>query len=94
MHISQRVFATNTNYSVAVFHSIVFQFLTITDSTDVHYYMFNGEEVPQQDELAQMAEHSLRMREVLGSIPRFSSLYRSCNYCLHQEEHVELNRIL
>ena len=90
----QRVFASNTNYSVAVSHSIVFQFVTITDSIDLHYYLFNGEDVPQKDELAQMAEHSFRMREVLGSIQRFCSLYRSCNYCLPQDEHVEISRIL
>ena len=71
-----------------------FQFVTITDSIDVHYYLFNGEHVPQQEELAQMVEHSLRMREVLGSIPKFSNLYRSCNYFLLQEEYVEINRIL
>ena len=45
MDISQRVFAPNTNYSVGVSHSIVFQFVTITNSIDVHYYLFNGEEV-------------------------------------------------
>ena len=49
----------NTNYSVAVSHSIVFQFVTITDSIDVHYYLFNREEARQQEELTQMGEHSL-----------------------------------
>ena len=93
MHISQRVFPPNTNYSVAVYDSIVFQFVIITDSIDVHYYLFNGEDVPQQDELSQMEEHSLHMREVLGSITRFCNLYSSCNYCLPQEEYVEINRI-
>ena len=61
MDISQRVFAPNTNYSVGVSHSIVFQFVTVTNSIDGHYYLFNGEEVPQQGESAQMQEHSLCM---------------------------------
>ena len=51
-----------------------FSFLTITDSVDVHYYLFNGEQVPQQEELGQMVEHWFRMRGVLGAIPRFSNL--------------------
>ena len=74
MHISQGVFALSTRFSVAVSHCIVFQFVTITDSIDVHYYLFNREQVPQQVELAQLVENSLRMREVLGAIPRFSNL--------------------
>ena len=93
MHIRQRVFAPNKNYSVTVSHSIIFQFVTITNSIDVHYYLFNGEEVPQQGELTQMGEHSLRMREVLLSIPRLSNPYRSCDYYLPQEEYVDINRI-
>ena len=88
------MFAPNTNFYVAVSHSIVFQFLTITDSIDVHYYLFNGEQVPHQGKLCQMVELSLRMREVLGSIHRFSSLNRSCNYFLPEEEYAEINRIL
>ena len=48
-----------------------FQFVTITDNRDVHYYLFNGEQVPQQKELAQMVKHSLCMQEVLGTISRF-----------------------
>ena len=51
-----------------------FQFVSITDSIHVDYYLLNGEEAPQQGELAQMVEHSLHMREVLGSIHRFSNL--------------------
>ena len=51
-----------------------FQFVTITDSIDLHYYLFNAEQVPQELELHVMSEHSLRMREVLGSISRFSNL--------------------
>ena len=94
MHIRQRVFAPNKNYSVTVSHSIIFKFVTITNSIDVHYYLFNGEEVPQQGELTQMGEHFLRIQEVLLSIPRLSNPYRSCNYCLPQEEYVEINRIL
>ena len=94
MHISQRVSEPNTNYSVAVSHSIVFQFVTITDSIDVHYYLFHGEHVPQPGELTRMGEHSVHMRGVLGSISRFSNLNRSCNYSLPQEEYVEINRIL
>ena len=66
------MFGLNTSFSVPVSHSIVFfQFVTITDNKDVHYYLFNGEQVPQQKELAQMVEHSLCMREVLEAIPRF-----------------------
>ena len=38
-----------------------FQFVTITDNVYVHYYLFHGEQVPQQGELAQTVEHSLRM---------------------------------
>ena len=30
-----------------------FQLLTITNNKDVHYYLFYGEQVPQQKELAQ-----------------------------------------
>ena len=48
-------------------------FLTIIDRTDVHYYLFDGEVVAHQRELAQMVECSLSMQEVLGSIPRFYS---------------------
>ena len=62
---------------VSLFQSPIpsfFQFVTVTDYKDVHYYLFNGEQVPQQKQLAQMVEHSLRMREVLGAIPRFSNL--------------------
>ena len=51
-----------------------FLFVTITDNIEVHYYFFHGKHVPQQEELAQMVKHSLHMREVLGSIPRFSNL--------------------
>ena len=51
-----------------------FQFVTVTDYKDVHYYLSDGEQVPQQKQLAQMVEHSLRIREVLGAIPRFSNL--------------------
>ena len=51
-----------------------FQFVTVTDGLDVHYYLFNGEQVPQQGQLAQLVEHSCRIREVLGSILRFSDL--------------------
>ena len=57
------------------------QFVTITDNIDVHYYLFQGEHVPQQEELAQMLEHSHSMREVLGSILRFSSYERSSKSC-------------
>ena len=73
MHIRQRVFAP-TRISLLQFPILSFsQLVTITDSIDVHYYLFNEEQTAQQGELAQMAEHSLSMREVLGSIPRFSS---------------------
>ena len=48
-----------------------FQFVTITDNKVLHYYLFNGEQVPQQKELAQMVEHSVCMQEVLGAIPKF-----------------------
>ena len=51
----------------------LFQFVTITDNIDVRYYLFHGEQLPQQGELAQIVEHSLRMREVMGSTPRFSN---------------------
>ena len=51
-----------------------FQFVTITDSIYLHYYLLNAEQVPQQGELPVMLELSLHMREVLGSISRFSNL--------------------
>ena len=70
------------------------QFLTITDNKDVHNYWFYREQVSQQKELPQMVEHSLRMREVLGAIPRFPNLYRACNSFLPKEEYVEIDRIL
>ena len=88
------MFATNTSFSVTVSHSIVSQFVTITDSINVHDYLFNEHLVAHQAKLAQMVEHSLRIQEVLGSIPEFSKLYMSCNYCLPQKEYVEINRIL
>ena len=53
--------------------------MTITHSIDVYYYLFDGEQVSHQNELAQIAERSLSMREALGSIPRFSRYYRSSN---------------
>ena len=34
------------------------QFVTITDSIDVYYYLFDGEQVCLQEELARMVEHS------------------------------------
>ena len=37
------------------------QFVTVTDNIDVHYYLSHGEHVPQQEELAQMVEHSPSM---------------------------------
>ena len=49
------------------------QFLTIIDRTDLYYYLFDGDPVAHQGGLAQMVERSLSMREVVGSIPRFSS---------------------
>ena len=64
-----------TRISVLQFPILSFyQFVTISDNIDVHYYLFDGEQVPQKGELAQIVEHLLRMREVLGSIPRFSNL--------------------
>ena len=72
-HISQRVFAP-TRISLLKFPSLSFsQFVTIRDSIDVHYYLFNGEKVPHQVELVQLVERSLSRQEVLGSMHRFSS---------------------
>ena len=71
-----------------------FQFVRITASIDVHYYLFHGEDIPQQGELAQMVEHSRHMRQVLGSIPRFSNHQRACNSFLPQEDYVETDIIL
>ena len=48
-------------------------FVTIIDRTDPYYYLFDGDPVAHQVELAQMVERSLSMRELLGLIPRFSS---------------------
>ena len=72
-HISQRVFAP-TRISMFQFPALSFsQFVTIIDRTDLYYHFLDGDAVAHQGELVQKAEHLLRMREVLGSIPRFSS---------------------
>ena len=49
------------------------QLVTIADSIGVYYYLFDGVQVSHKWELVQIVERSLCMREVLGSIPRFSS---------------------
>ena len=49
------------------------QFLTIIDRTDLYYYLFDGVAVAHQGELAQKGKSLLNKREVLGSIPTFSS---------------------
>ena len=49
------------------------QFVTIIDRTDLYYQLFDRDPVADQGELSQMVERSLSMREVLGSISRFSS---------------------
>ena len=73
MHISQRVFPS-TRISMFQFPIIsFFQFVTIIDRTDLYYYLFDGVAVAHQGELAQKEGCLLGMREVLGSIPRFSS---------------------
>ena len=64
---------SNTNFPVAVPILSFPQFVTIIDRTNLYYYLFDGEVVAHQGELAQMVESSLGMREVLGSIPRSSS---------------------
>ena len=64
MQISQRVFAFNTNFSVAV---LILSFLLVC-----HYYR-QYRCAPQEGELAQMVKCSLSVREVLGSVSRFSS---------------------
>ena len=66
------------------------QFVTITHSIDVYYYLFDGEQVSHQNELAQIAELSLGIREALGSIPRFSSYYRSSNSVFTMKQCVEI----
>ena len=78
-HISQRVFAP-TPISLLQFPILSFsQFVTITDSIDVYYYLFDGEPVCHQEGLARMVEHLLSMQQVLISIIRFSSYKRSSN---------------
>ena len=73
MQISEGMF-TRTRISLFQFPILSFsQFVTITESRDVYYYLFDGEQVCHQGELAQMVERSLSMQEALGSIPRFSS---------------------
>ena len=72
MHISQRAFAP-TRISMFQFPIISFsQFVTMIDRTDLYYYLFDGVTVAHQGELAQKVECLLSMREVLGTIPRFS----------------------
>ena len=59
MHLSQRVFAP-TRIFLLQFPILSFsQFVTITDSIDVYYYLFDGELVCHQEELARMVERSL-----------------------------------
>ena len=72
-HISQRVFAP-ARISLLQFPVLsIAQFLTITDRVDIYMYLFDGEQVSHLEELAKIVERSLSMREVLSSIPRFSS---------------------
>ena len=55
-----RVFAP-TRISLLQFPILSFsKFLTITDSTDLYYYLLDGEQVCHQRQLAQMVERSLR----------------------------------
>ena len=73
MHINQRVFAP-TGISLLQFPILSFsQFVTIIDRTGLYYHLFDQDLVADQGGLAQMVERSLSMREVLGSIPKFSS---------------------
>ena len=73
MYISQRVFAP-TRISIFQFPILSFsQFVTIIDRTDLYHYLFDGDSVARQGDLAQKVERLLSMREVLGSILRFSS---------------------
>ena len=73
LNAHQRVSAP-TRISLLQFPLLSFsQLVTITYSTDVYYYLFDGEPVCHQEELARMVERSLSIREVLGSIIRFSS---------------------
>ena len=58
-----------TNFPVAVQILSFSQFVNIIDRTNLYYYLFDGEVVAHQGELAQMVERSLSMQEVLGSIP-------------------------
>ena len=58
-HISKRVFAP-TGISLLQFPILSFsQFVTITDSIDVYNYLFDGEPVCLQEDLARMVEHLL-----------------------------------
>ena len=68
-HIRQRGFAP-TRISLLQFPILsYFQFVTITDSVDVHYYLFNREQIAQQGELAQMAERSLSIERYWDRYP-------------------------
>ena len=74
LHVHQSKGVCTTRISLLQFPILSFtQFVTITDSIDVYYYLFGGEQLSHQAELGQMVERSRRMRGVLGSIPRFSS---------------------
>ena len=51
-----------TRISLVQFPILSFsQFVTLIDSRDLYYYLFDGEVVAHQKELAQMVEHSISM---------------------------------
>ena len=61
LHISQRVFAP-TRISMFQFPILSFsQFVTIIDRNDLYYYLFDGDAVAHQGELAQKVERLLSM---------------------------------
>ena len=51
----------NTNFPVAVLILSFSQFVTIIDRTNLYYYLFDGEVVARQGELAQTVQRSLSM---------------------------------
>ena len=70
------------------------RFVTITDSIDVYYYLFDGEQVPQQKELAQNGRALTSHERGTRSNTQILQSLWACNSFLPKEEYVEINRIL
>ena len=74
-----------------------FQFLTITDTKDVHYYLFYGEEVPQQKGISSdgtaLASHERgtgRNTQILQSLEGMQFLFAQRRICGNRSDFVVL----